>query len=546
MSIRRSSRQFNPTSQEAWGDLRSNYAAARSSRFRRARKGLPAMGAGADWHYQSESDYLKLMELARDMDRNDVIVGQTVNRAVVNTVQDGFALDVATGDEELDAELMGRWQEWANSSQSCDLAGEMTFWDWESLTLRATLVDGDLVLLATENGSLQAIEGHRVRTPRNTKRNVVHGVLLDSMRRRLQYWITKDDIDPSRMVTRVSDIRQVDTFDENGLRQLFHVYDPKRVSQTRGISALVPIFDLLGQFEDIQFAKLVQQQIVSCLGLIHERELDFGGGAAPAIGAITTDTFSDGTTQTIEGISPGQHYIGQPGEKLSAFSPSVPNPEYFPHVNLMLTLVGINLGLPLVLLLMDGSQTNFSGWRGAVDQARMGFRRNQRWLINKFHRPVYLWKVTQWLGDRIEPLQQAGLDPFGHKWNPPTWPYIEPMKDASADLLRQRNLLNSPRRIQAERGRNWEEIQQEIVDDYSMAVIAAKTKAQEINAAIKDDSPVDWRELLSPYTADDVSVSLRPDAPQSEGAEPTSRPSPPRALHNGNGRITDAFTSSDR
>jgi len=446
------------------------------------------------------------------MDRNDMVVGQAVDRAVLNTVQDGIKLDVKTGDETLDADLLARWNEWANDPSQCDLAGELTFHAMEGLVLRSVFVDGDILALPTVDGALQLVEAHRLRTPRNTKRNVIHGVLLDENRRRLEYWLTKDDISPDRPVERVSDIKRYPARDEDGYLQVFHIYNPKRVTQTRGVTAFAPIFDAIGMHDDIQFAKLVQQQIVSCFAIFRQRELDFAGGASPQTGARTTESLADGTTRTIEGIAPGMLVEGAPGETLHGFSPNVPNPEWFPQTKLILTFIGINLGLPLVMVLMDASETNFSGWRGAIEQARMGFKRNQRLvLIERFHRPVYLWKVRQWLAEDAalrRAAQRRGINIFRHEWHPPTWPYIQPLQDASADLLRVRNGLLSHRRRSAERGLDWDDLSTEIVEDNALAIAKAKRKAAELNAEFEDGQPVHWRELLSLPTPDGVRVNI--------------------------------------
>src|SRR5205085_3010671 len=108
---------------------------------------------------------------------------------------------------------------------------------------------------------LQNMEAHRCRTPKGTQRNVINGILLDQYRRRLQYWFTVDDIDPSLSVDRVNQIQKYDVRDADGYRQIFHVYNPKRFSQTRGITAFAPIFDVTGMFEDLNFAMIVKAQI---------------------------------------------------------------------------------------------------------------------------------------------------------------------------------------------------------------------------------------------------------------------------------------------
>jgi len=500
---------------DGFGALRADYSAAKSSRFRRTRSGVSAMGSGADYHYRSESDYLRMMEIARDMDRNDVIVGQLVDRAVCNCVQEGIGLDPQTGDDGLDAELLARWTAWGEDPEACDVAGELTFHDFEELVPRHVDIDGDVIVLPLDNGRLQVVEAHRLRKPTNTRKNVVHGVLLDDNRRRLQYWLTKDDINPMRTLQRVSDVKQYDARDEDGHRQVFHVYDPKRVTQTRGVTALAPIFDSLGMFEDVNFAKLVQQQVVSCFAIFRQMDVDGGAGAAGAQhGEQSTETLGDGSTRTLEGIAPGMDVTGRPGEKLTGFSPNVPNAEFFEHVRLILTLVGVNLGLPLVMVLMDSTATNFSGWRGAIDQARMGFRRRQRWLVSRLHRQVYLWKLRQWLAEDAAmrtAASKTGVNITSHRFNPPTWPYIEPLKDASADLLRTRNALISQRRRCHERGLDWNDLLKEICEDNAAMIVKAHETAEELNKTYPA-LHVTWREIAHLPTPDGVKIQIRDEA----------------------------------
>jgi lambda family phage portal protein len=495
---------------ETFESLRADYQAAKSHRYRRRRTGVSPAGSGADYHYRSEGDYLRMMEYARDMDRNDVIVGQTIDRAVVNTIQDGFALDTRTGDEGLDRDLAALWSDWSSDPEQCDIAGELAFADMERLAFRQMIVDGDVLALPQRSGSLQMVEAHRLRTPSNTKRNVVHGVLLDDVRRRLEYWLTKDDIDPMKSLARVSDTKSYPARDDQGYRMVFHMYHPRRVSQTRGVTALAPIFDVTGMFEDINFSKMIQQQVVSCFVVFRERELGFNLDVDVPRGERSTMTLADATTRTVEGLAPGMEIPGLPGEKLRMDSPNVPNPEFFPHVKLMLTLIGVNLGLPLAVVLLDPSETNFSGWRGAIDQARLGFRTNQRALIRRFHAQVYKWKVRQWA--KLDPAlrrvgEKDGVNLFEHRFNPPSWPYIEPLKDAAADLLRIRNTLISQRRRCGERGMDWDELSTEIVDDNAMIIRKAQKKAEELNAEFPGLG-VTWRELASLPTPDGVNVKL--------------------------------------
>jgi len=480
------------------GKIRADYDMSRENRFIRRRTGLAPQGGSADYHYRNENAYYTDIEKARDMDRNDSIVGQTIDRAVANEVQDGFSLDPQTGDAGVNEALYQYWIEWSNDPELCDISGEYTWHDYEVHSCRAEKLDGDCVISGLDEGQLQFFEAHEVQTHTRIP-NTFLGVTVGEHGRHEQYWITQDPDTPSEQKqTEVA----LDVRNSDGIRQLFHVYNSKRMNQTRGVTALAPIFALAGMFEDIQFAKLVQQQVVSCFAIFREQAVVNGSGLPRKntdYGGQSSEVSAAGT-RYIDNIAPGMEITGAPGEKLQGFSPNVPNAEYFSHVKLMLQMIGVNLGLPLCLVLMDGSETNFSGWRGAVDEARKGFRANQRNLTNRLHKPVYEWKVSQWIAEDSA-LRSAygrlGNEIYRHKWNAPRWSYIDPVGDAQGDQLRLQNGLTSPRRLHAERGAEWEEVADEIVADMAYAISAAKQQAKQINTRFDDGQPVQWRELIN-------------------------------------------------
>lgn len=357
-------------------------------------------------------------------------------------------------------------------------------------------MDGDIVATATIEGSIETIEAHRIKTPSATKRNVVLGVLLDSYRRRLEYWVAPRDIEPLATLKAVSSIVPIPVRDKAGNRQLFHVYDPKRKSQTRGISACAPIADTAGMADDIQFAKLVQQQVVSCITFFRERGIDFNGAFEPAAtGTVTEETLPSGGTRTIQGIGPGLELVGAPGEKLMGFSPNVPNAEYFNHIILILSIIAVNLGIPVQLLLLDASKTNFSGWRGAMDQARVGFKRLWDVLVTRFLCPVYLWKLREWVIDDPMVGQYAavlGANFTKHEWMPPHWPYIEPEKDAQGDALIIEKRLAPRRLVLGRRGLNIERVDETIISDNGRFIRGCIKEAEAINEEF-ESANVDWR-----------------------------------------------------
>lgn len=511
--------------------MRQDYNAAQSSRFKRVQVGLPSMGAGADYHYRNESQYWRIIEMVRDFERNDPILRAAFNRLTSNVVQNGFTLDADTGDTDLDARLTEKWHEWASNPDLCDAAGEQSFVQQEQLAFRSMVRDGDVLAVGQASGHLRWYEAHRLRTPRRTARNVVHGVLLDRNRRRLEYWVTREDIEAWKTVQRVNDMLRFPTRTNDGLRQVFHIYHPDRLSQTRGVSWCIPSIDTISMHGDIQFAKMVQQKVVSCYTVFLKRNAawDVMDADAADAGEPTRRDHINGMQRLLQDLYPGKILEGLPGEELQGFSPNVPNPQFFEHALLLLTFIAANLDLPLQLLLLDPSKTNFSGWRGAIDQARQRFQQMQKVLAERLHVPVYRFKVTQWLREEpwLQGALQRGVNIFGHKWHAPSWDYIEPHTDAQADALVIASGLNSRRKILAKRGLRVEEIAEELTADNAQLIEKAIEQAISLNERYggrleQFGMPyVDWHEVAAMPLPQGVSMSLKNDK-ASSGPEETS------------------------
>lgn len=481
-------------------DIFADYAAMRPSRFRRTRTGLASWGAGANIHFRSEADCLRLMENARDMDRNDAVIGQAIDRVVVNIMQDGFGLDPDTGDKAVNDALWDRWEAWTADPSECDDSGRFGFHDIGRLALRSMLVDGDDIVILKKDGRTQFVEGHRLRTPSSmSNRGVVFGVRVDDRGRPVEYWITKEDVAPSGAVSRVNEIDRQPAFDDQGRPLALHIVDPKRYTQTRGVTIFAPVFDIMGNFEDLNFANVVKQQIAAAFCIFREMAANTppAGATLQQNGSREVVTDPDGTTRRVDAVHPGMIVQGRPGEKLAGFAPNIPGTGYFEHVNLILKMFGATLGLPLMMILLDSGETNFSGWRGAYTLAQNEWRRLQRLMRDRLYRQVYRWKASEWADDDPvlgKALATLGERYFKHKWAMPSWPYVDPLKDIQADQLRVTSLLGSPRAVLAERGLEWETSIDETVSDNEYAIVKAIEASKRIEQ--KHGVFVHWSQVL--------------------------------------------------
>lgn len=489
----------SPRLTRAFREVRADFTAGRVTRFSPRMNGVAvSTGSGSDYHYRDAS-FLRMIELARHFDRNDVVVRQGITRLIANVLQGGITLDATTGDEAVNDRLNTLWNDWATKPDSVDLAGKRDFHWLAQTVLRSVIVDGDVFLLPLRDGQLQSVEAHRVRTPQGKRKNITHGVEHNDKRKCIAYYITTEDLNPHQLPN-TRDMHKIAARDSNGGPLVIHVWDPQRFSQTRGFTLMAPITEAIGIHDELQLSNLVRAQVAACYAVFRELPTNFAGGNLDQWGSRTSETQSDGSTRSAEEIAPGMEIEGRPGEKLSGFAPNVPNPEFFPHAMMILTFIAVNLGIPVAVLLLDPSKTNFSAWRGAMDQARIGFRCMQRWMIDRFYRPVYRWKLQQFLSDdtKLKGLVVAARmspeDVGKHSWRVPTWAYIEPLKDAQADAFRLDKLLISPRRLQNERGRDWGEVAVEYVLDRGLLVREALKEHAEILKEFSD-TDLDWREL---------------------------------------------------
>jgi hypothetical protein len=189
---------------------------------------------------------------------------------------------------------------------------------------------------------------------------------------------------------------------------------------------------------------------------------------------------------------------------------------------LVLSIISVNLDIPVQVLLLDPSMANFSGWRGAWDMAKVGFRKFQYDMIEQFYCPIYRWKLRQWAAtdDQIAPLAR-GIDPrllFRHAFIPPSWEYLDPLKDAQADSQIIDRGLDTRRAILGKRGLNIEEVDRDLINDNQSTIIFAIVGAEQLKKKYPD-TDVTWRDMLNPFQRETVPLG-QPEPEQSNERTP--------------------------
>lgn len=482
----------------------ASYKSGEVTRYRQPPPGTHPMGSGHDYHVKQTTEWLRAMERHRMFARDDIVVAQGIRRVTDFVLNKPLRDEPRTGDDELDATLKAYDEEWSNDPRAVDVSGRYDFSIGQKLTFSQSLVDGDHFALLLPDVRLQYVEAHRCRSPNDARLNVVHGVELSPVREEMAYWFTNDDVGLANVSMAGTRFTRYPALDGDGNPQVLHVMRPIRTSQTRGASVLAPGCDAAQMHDDIQWARGIQQKLASMLGLVES----FVAGDAEAsitapgtaFGSEATSTARDGSTtirqQDIDGPIFKVDLLR--GKKLDFMTADVPNPEFKPYALLLLTFIAINMDLPLIILLFDSSQTNWSSMRGVKEDARQSWEVWQDWLARSFIRPTWLWRVRNWIRQDAALRRLAGrvgVNVFKHDVRRGRWPYIDPDKDIKADVMRDEKNMSSKSRIYADRGIDWEDEVPQIVEDRALLVRTAKTKADEVNAQFGDDDPVSWREL---------------------------------------------------
>jgi lambda family phage portal protein len=441
------------------------------------------------------------------MQRNGMLpFGAWIEQAAAQCVGDGFRLEPDTGDAGLNRDIKALWHDWANDAARCDISGQLAFWQIENLLDIAELSDGDTFVNPLTTGHLQILEADRCLSPYGATitsklgggKPVTHcGVRKDPHGRPIEYWFARSTPTHAGSVS-IDKMDRIAAY-RDGEPNLFHIYDPRRVNQTRGIPVLAAAMIAAGMAEDLTFAQLVKNQVASCVALFITRE-----HSAMDFGPQENDRLDGTNTETLEAMTPGLIVRGQNGEKLEGFSPNIPGADWAPYWKQLVRILAIHLGLPLEQAMWDMSDTNFSGHRMAVQEAHKRTRRRQKNRIARFHQPVYRWKLRQLIpilgidtsvSAKLQRIRENGTL-FRHKWILPRREYIDPSKDAQADVTRMRNGLDSPRDIVAERGIEWAEVVTETVEDRAFAIETALERAANINQRYPD-AGITWRDVLS-------------------------------------------------
>jgi lambda family phage portal protein len=402
---------------------------------------------------------------ARWLVRNNGYAVNAVESWAANTVGDGIKPISKIGDAARKEELQRLWLAWTDEA---DAEGLTDFYGLQRRAAREVFIAGEVFFRIRPRRAgdgltvplqLQMLPAEMLpleQTGTAANGNAIRqGVEFDRIGRRVAYHFLRrhpgDSTDPGLAgeVVRVP------------AAEVIHVIDPVEGGQLRGVSKLAPAIVklfLLDQYDD---AELDRKKVAAMYAMFVTSPAPENPLAPPE------EEFGDAGYE----ISPGQIVRLDPGEDVTVGQPADSGATYEPFQYRTLLQISAALGIPYPYLANDMVKGNFSNSRLALIEFR---RRVSAWqhsvMVYQLCRLVYArWMDAAVLSGALAlPRYEADRPRFlAADWLPTKWDWVDPLKDANAEIAQIEAGLKSRTQAIAERGYDAEQVDRDIAAEHA-------------------------------------------------------------------------------
>lgn len=370
------------------------------SKTRRSMSQWKTSGGSADEDLVLDRETVR--DRARDLVRNNALASGTLGGVVSNAVGTGLRMKpmidrevLGLGEDEADAWQRAAGAEWGlfSGSPECDAAGVLDFDGQSQLALRSTLENGDtFALLAFREKApwpyglrVQLIEADRVDNPlgKADTETLFAGIEKDRDGRPLRYHVLNSHPGGRFGAGRLEG-RWVPAFTATGRRNMLHLFDPKRIGQSRGVSYFAPVIEPLRILGEYTTAELMAATVSGFFTVFVKSET---GGLNLNPMQPTAETGAKGTDDDVK-LGYGAMVGLGPGEDVIFADPKRPTSMFDPFVMAILRQIGVGLELPFEVMIKHFT-ASYSASRAALLDAWRFYKGRRAWLVRSFCQPVY-------------------------------------------------------------------------------------------------------------------------------------------------------------
>ncbi len=414
---------------------------------------------------------------ARELERNEPYSKRYLTRLQDNTYDHhGITFSSLAGEwrkdpkmkrlvyviDEMDAAVIEQaYTEWRKSPY---MSGGMSLNEGGRLALRSVARDGDMLVHALPDSSnefgcsLQLLEADMIDDMRNEVVRVADqgngGKVLSEVRMGVQvngymkpqgYWILKAH--PGDQMWWNTDGYLSDFHPVEGAEGslLIHPFKHERISQVRDCTWLHAIMRDMKMLDGYDEAAIVAARTGAAKMGWFMRDYNEPGDGYTGEQPRDGDRTMDAEPGLIEDLSQ------TPGLKFEKWDPAYPHEQYAEFVKTRQRRIAAGIDMSYYALANDLTEVNFSSIRAGLLEDREHYKAVQTWWIYHHETPIFLFWLKMALanGSLRDPTTGVSL-PFSkykkfseHKFTPRRWPWVDPMKDAQANVIAVDNRLKS-------------------------------------------------------------------------------------------------------
>lgn len=376
---------------------------------------VPSSGGGMAHEFSRE----KLQAQSREFMRDNGIYAGMIRRAASFIVGEGFKLQCLSGSSKWNKDVEERF---ADFFRSPELTGLKSGAQCESMVTTELLVCGEHLVVLTDRGKIQLVEAEQLRPASGATRGD-DGIERDSDGAPTSYRIVPYDANGG--------------FDNAKARSVLadsvlYLSSPDRPSSSRAVPPCQASFSILHCINDVAFSEAVAWQMQSKLALAVTRTDGYPeADDVSKEDAGVPDSESEGSPSgnRVTQLAIATVFHGAPGEEIRGIERTAPAKNFEATLAMFFRLMGLPLGLPLELTLLDWTKSNYSQSRAVLEQAKVSFLGWQDLLEQRFYRRIFLW----WLENEIRAGRiKDRADKAKHEWVRPAAPWLDQLAEAQA------------------------------------------------------------------------------------------------------------------
>lgn len=474
------------TAQQVLSPFKWAYDAVSSTNKRKAPNGVTR----SEDAELSQSQRAKLVSAGRDLHRNFSLLGWAVRKHLdyVST----FSFQAKGKREEANKKIEAFVKKWSKK-ENFDIAGRHDLHRFIRIGEESRLIDGDILFAKLNSGHIQAIESDRCRDPLGTQFNwqnnerVTHGVVINEYGRALWYAISRRG--PNAAYSQGSSTFQFEKM--LAANDVVHHAYFTRFDQVRGISPLSSVYNSLQDlYESFDYA-LAKMKVSQLLGLIIYSDAKDSVGDTEENTVPSDDEDGESKPKYAVNLGKSTFKMELEGKDRAEFIESrSPSSEFQTFTQSMIALVLKALDIPYSFYAENFS--NYSGSRQALlqyEQSAENRRKENREVLDH----LTAWRLKKAIDEGDPDLEGVTVDDLVWEWVAAALPWIDPMKEVSANSASVDRGFTSTVRVCKEQGLDAFEIAKEQAD-YELRV---KNYRESIGLpGVPVSNPVTYTELV--------------------------------------------------